>query len=226
MTVESLAAKLIRSARRKPTKAITTALRSLGELDGIDRAVYRAVAGVPSPTLDSRLTRLSNSANGSLLWLGIAAGLAGLGGRRQRRAAALGVAAIGLTSATVNLVVKPVLARERPDRDAAEVAAARHVRMPTSASFPSGHAASAFAFVTAVSDELPVTALPLRLLAVAVGYSRVHTGVHYPGDVIVGSVIGAACGTAVRTVFRRSLFRGSPSARPRRTSVRVRGSGA
>jgi undecaprenyl-diphosphatase len=173
-------------------------LRALGEFDGIDRAVYRAVASTPTPTLDQRLTQLSNAADNSRLWLGIAAGMALFGGRRHRRAAALGVTAIGLTSATVNLVVKPALSRDRPDRTAAAVAAARHVRMPTSGSFPSGHTASAFAFVTAVSDELPVTTLPLRLLAVAVGYSRVHTGVHYPGDVVFGAVIGAACGTAVR----------------------------
>ena len=38
-------------------------------------------------------------------------------------------------------------------------------------------------------------AVPLRLLAGAVAYSRVHVGVHYPGDVVIGSIIGG--GTAV-----------------------------
>jgi membrane-associated phospholipid phosphatase len=37
---------------------------------------------------------------------------------------------------------------------------------------------------------------PLRGLAAVVAYSRVHTGVHYPGDVIVGSVVGATIGEA------------------------------
>jgi undecaprenyl-diphosphatase len=70
--------------------------------------------------------------------------------------------------------------------------------MPRSRSFPSGHAASAFAFATAAGHELPLAGLPLRGLAAVVAYSRVHTGVHYPGDVVVGSLIGSTvAGTLV-----------------------------
>jgi undecaprenyl-diphosphatase len=43
---------------------------------------------------------------------------------------------------------------------------------------------------------LPAAAVPLRALAALVAYSRVHTGVHYPGDVIVGSLIGGALAQA------------------------------
>jgi undecaprenyl-diphosphatase len=49
--------------------------------------------------------------------------------------------------------------------------------MPGSASFPSGHSASSFAFATAVGDYLPPLVLPLRFLAGAVAYSLVHIGV-------------------------------------------------
>jgi undecaprenyl-diphosphatase len=69
--------------------------------------------------------------------------------------------------------------------------------MPTSASFPSGHAASGFAFVEAVGEVVPGIAMPLRLLAAVVSYSRVHTGVHYPGDVIAGAPVGSSIGEAV-----------------------------
>jgi len=33
--------------------------------------------------------------------------------------------------------------------------------------------------------------VPLHSLAALVGYSRVHTGVHYPGDVVAGALMGA-----------------------------------
>ena len=51
----------------------------------------------------------------------------------------------------------------------ANVPAGRHVKMPTSRSFPSGHTASAFAFADAVGQTLPAAAAPLRLLAGVVG---------------------------------------------------------
>jgi undecaprenyl-diphosphatase len=112
----------------------------------------------------------------------------------------LGVAAVGVASATTNLLGKQLVRRPRPDRDAAEVAEGRHVPMPASASFPSGHTASAVAFAAAVGTVLPVTALPLGLLACAVGYSRVHTGVHYPGDVAAGAVLGLAAAAGVLAI--------------------------
>ena len=69
---------------------------------------------------------------------------------------------------------------------------ARHVTMPSSRSFPSGHSAGAFAFATGVGHVSPGAAVPLRALAATVAYSRVHTGVHHPGDVLAGALIGTA----------------------------------
>jgi undecaprenyl-diphosphatase len=74
--------------------------------------------------------------------------------------------------------------------------------MPTSTSFPSGHSASAFAFASVVGKEIPVISGPLRGLAGAVAYSRVHTGVHYPNDVIIGSIIGASIGDITLALLR------------------------
>ncbi len=51
--------------------------------------------------------------------------------------------------------------------------------------------ASAFAFVVGASCEVPALAPPLALLAAAVGYSRVYSGVHYPVDILVGGGVGA-----------------------------------
>lgn len=74
--------------------------------------------------------------------------------------------------------------------------------MPRSTSFPSGHAASAFAFATGVAGVLP-TAIPLQLAAAMVAYSRVHTGVHYPADVIVGALIGSSVAPVTSAALKR-----------------------
>jgi membrane-associated phospholipid phosphatase len=126
-----------------------------------------------------------------------------------------GVVAIGVSSATINLGVKPVARRRRPDRVRPALFEDRHVPMPGSTSFPSGHAASAFAFAYAVGRHLPALAVPIRLLAAAVAYSRVHTGVHYPGDVVIGSVAGSGTAAMVAAVADRA-------ARARAVSDRAR----
>jgi membrane-associated phospholipid phosphatase len=195
-------------ARRGAESVLVRALRELG---AVDRAVYEAVADTPTPELDGPVRRLSNAASYSRLWLGVAAVIAVLGGRRGRRAALEGVLAIGVTSATVNLGMKPLAQRRRPDRASHAEFAARRVPMPESDSFPSGHAASAFAFAYAVGRHLPGLAVPIRLLAGGVAYSRVHIGVHYPADVVIGSIVGAGTAATVAAACDRHLPTAGPN---------------
>jgi membrane-associated phospholipid phosphatase len=162
------------------------------DLRKLDLAAYAAIAATPTPSLDRFFRKVSSAANHSKLWLLSAAVMAAVGDGPGRRAAADGLASIGLASATVNLVLKPLGGRRRPNRDTNNVPVARQVDMPQSTSFPSGHAASAFAFANGASYAVPALGLPLNAAATIVAYSRVHTGVHYPADVIVGSVTGAA----------------------------------
>jgi len=175
----------------------------LAETERIDLAVYAAVAGTPTPRLDAAMRRLSRAADYSRLSVASSAVLALAGGRRGRRAAASGLASVAVTATVVNLVVKPLGRRERPDRVGEDVPVGRHVRMPASRSFPSGHTASAIAFASGVSRVLPLAGLPLQTLSALVAYSRVHTGVHYPGDVLAGAVMGAAIGNVTAAAMGR-----------------------
>lgn len=61
-----------------------------------------------------------------------------------------------------------------------------------SPSFPSGHTTEAFAIAAALIFAFPkwYTILPSVLWALAVGYSRMSLGVHYPSDVLGGIVVG------------------------------------
>jgi undecaprenyl-diphosphatase len=84
--------------------------------------------------------------------------------------------------------------------------------MPVSRSLPSGHSASAFAFAGAVGAAIPWASFPLHVMAAAVAYSRVHTGVHYPGDAVAGAILGTVAATVVRHATGRA-------ARKRRVST-------
>jgi undecaprenyl-diphosphatase len=162
------------------------------ELSRLDVAAYAAVASTPTPAMDVAFRRLSRAADHSKLWLGCSALLAAYGGERGRRAAENGLASIALTSAVVNLALKPLGNRRRPQRKMYDVPIARQVTMPDSTSWPSGHSASAFAFASGVGAAWPQVAIPLSFLASLVAYSRVHTGVHYPSDTIAGTTCGVA----------------------------------
>jgi hypothetical protein len=79
-----------------------------------------------------------------------------MGRQAGRRAAENGLTSIALMFAVVNLVLKPLGNRRRPDRQMYDVPVARQVTMPRSTSWPSGQVASAFAFAYAFpSPERP-----------------------------------------------------------------------
>jgi undecaprenyl-diphosphatase len=156
----------------------------------LDGATVRAVARVNSPALDRVMPALSQLANHGKLWIGLAACLQATGNQRAGRAARRGLASLAVASATANIIGKGLASRERPDAD---VPAARRLpHAPWTSSFPSGHAASAAAFATGAAMEMPELTAGASVLALAVGASRVVTGVHYPSDVLAGFAIGTA----------------------------------
>ncbi|MGI8425824.1 MAG: bifunctional phosphatase PAP2/diacylglycerol kinase family protein [Actinomycetota bacterium] len=178
--------------------------RTFEGLRELDKLLFKKVSRTRIPMVDKTLLPLSRVANKSVLWMMLAAALAAWGGRFHRRAAMRGVMAVAATSAIANIPIKMIARRARPAGNL--VPKTRRLRnVPTSYSFPSGHAASAAAFATGAGLESPVLAAPLGLLAAAVGYSRVHTGVHYPSDVIAGAAIGAGVGLVTRKFWPMAL---------------------
>jgi undecaprenyl-diphosphatase len=183
------------------------------ELSRLDVAMYEAVAATSTPRLDRAMSGLSSAADYSRLSLAAAVVLAAAGGVPGRRAAVRGVAAVALTAAVVNGLVKPLARRRRPQPPAG-IPLARRVRMPRSASFPSGHSASAFAFAAEVGRELPWAGVALTALATTVAYSRVHTGVHYPGDVVAGALCGLLGAAASDHLLERAAPAPAREGRP------------
>ncbi|HXR11609.1 MAG TPA: phosphatase PAP2 family protein [Gaiellaceae bacterium] len=109
-------------------------------------------------------------------------------------------------------LVLVVLADAAADGIAAAVKAAvgehrphvsRLVPLPHSASFPSGHTTVAFACATVLSALAPRAAPAFFALALAIGYSRLYVGVHWPLDVAGGAVLGVATALLLLSAARR-----------------------
>src|SRR4051794_40872309 len=155
-----------------------------------DARLHALVGALPASPADRWLRRLSNAANNGRIWIAIAV-LLGLKKGSMRRGAIRGLGSLSVSSLLVNLVLKRIFGRVRPDM--ANLRSERRLRRsPVTQSFPSGHSASAGAFVTGVAMENSLAGAALVPVAAAVGYSRVHVGVHYPGDVVAGFLVGGA----------------------------------
>ena len=184
-----------------------------------DRAVMARIHATHSTALDRVMPALSQAANHSVLWFGVAAGLAASRDKWARRGALRGLGSIAIASTVTNVAAKRLIRRVRPE---AEIPAARQLsRRLRTTSFPSGHAASAAAFATGVALERPLLAAPVGALAAAVGASRVVTGVHFPSDVAAGFAVGVAAGALTLRWWPRRAQAPAHAARPRREAPAV-----
>ena len=124
--------------------------------------------------------------------------LVGLGGvsdglrRRIMPLTMLASAAAFAVASALNVLLKDLVDRHRPPLTDPGIA---HVgELPSSPSFPSGHAMTAFAAATAIAVLCPKMRWPALAIALVVAISRPYLGVHFWADVIVGALLGAAIG--------------------------------
>src|SRR4051812_45256725 len=165
-----------------------------------DAWLHARVGRLPTTPVDRWLRRLSRFADHGKLWF-VLGGILAVRRGQFRRSAIRGLGSLMVSSALVNVLLKRVFSRVRPDLST--VATSRALkRTPHTLSFPSGHSASAAAFATGVAMESPVAGALLAPVALGVGYSRVHVGVHYPGDVAAGMAVGSAMALASQHWWR------------------------
>ncbi len=127
----------------------------------------------------------------------LAAVLPSLGCCALRQASLLAAVTLVMSHLLVQLA-KRTVGRGRPSVGAGSAAM---VREPDRFSFPSGHAAAGMSIAVAYGLSFPLWAGPLLLLALAVGFSRVRLGVHYPSDVLAGQLLAIVTGIAAWTVL-------------------------
>ncbi len=174
----------------------------ISTLDRLDEAALDAVTGVRWAPISGVFVVASAWWFKGFVFVGLGA-LADLKRRSLVPLAALaGAVSFGIAAGIV-AGVKDAVDRARPA--VADPTFETLIATPSSPSFPSGHAATAFAAAVAIGVLCPRLRWPLVGLAVFVAFSRVYLGVHYWLDVLVGSLLGVAIGFGVAWAMRRVL---------------------
>jgi len=188
-----------------------------GETQHFDDAVRMTVYGIASPratTVLHAITQLGSPL--FLLPMTLVASLIFLRRRRIRGAILLTATMVGVS--LLNWILKSVFQRPRP-------LPFFGLTVPASYSFPSGHSLAAFCFYGALAALVTarlrstlwsaVVWAGAVVIIVAVGFSRLYLGLHYPSDIIGGYATGFVWVLTVASadrMFRRADQRGAKTA--------------
>lgn len=115
--------------------------------------------------------------------------------KKYNRCGVTTLASLAAGAIVGNLVLKNIFQRERPCwiNDGIEML----IDIPSDYSFPSGHTLSAVAAAVTVYHFDKKLSVPFWIFAVMTAFSRLYLYVHFPTDVLVGAIIGAAAAFAV-----------------------------
>lgn len=163
-----------------------------GSADRFDSKIMEAVHTIDNPQVTRAMHAITQF--GSHAAIGTAAGLTALAMFRAGRRHDAWTVLISTGGAmAINTILKNIFQRRRPQE------LARRIKLPKSHSFPSGHSLLAAATYPIVAHHLverhsvatqAVVHSAAGLIILAVGFSRIYFGVHFPSDVLGGFAAG------------------------------------
>jgi undecaprenyl-diphosphatase len=194
----------------------------LDVLLGWDERIFRLLNGKWfDPALDRLLPFVTGAGNSILPFVVAAIIIVWVGRMRGLRFLILAVVSVVVADAIGTHLFKYSFLRARPCIGLADVRLL--VGCTNLPSFPSNHAVNASVLATLTTLYMPRLWLPATALALLVGYTRVYVGVHYPLDVLAGSVLGIVVALALSGIMNFLWpLTSEPAERPRSFSLKMK----
>ncbi|MFQ5574183.1 MAG: phosphatase PAP2 family protein [Terriglobia bacterium] len=168
-------------------------------LGGVDSSLFRLINGLHSDPLDKVFLAVSYPAEGGVAWVALCVLLLLFGRGNARTLGVMAFLAMIVADMLIGNLVGQLVPRTRPylALDGA------HQLGPAwrSNSFPSTHAVLSFAGAYMIGQLGRRLLVGLFVWAALIGFSRIYLGMHYPGDVVGGALIGVASARIVLFVW-------------------------
>lgn len=173
----------------------------INEVINMELSILNWIQSLRTPGLDRFFAVFTTLGDHGELWLIILLILFVM--KKTRKVAILGLIALVVELILVSGVIKPIVMRPRPFFvNPVDLV----VPAPRGSSFPSGHAASSFAVVMTLYFNKIKYKPAYVTLAVIMAFSRLYVYVHYPSDVLVGTLLGIFIAYEV-TKYQKTIFK-------------------
>lgn len=145
-----------------------------------------AIQQIHQPVLNQIMVFLSALGNAGIFWIVLSLVLCIP--KKTRTAGIQMLVSMAIAFLIANLILKPLIARDRPCWIDPTVPLL--IKSPTDYSFPSGHSVNGFATAAALFCNNRKLGIAALVLAALIAFSRLYNFVHFPTDVAAGILIG------------------------------------
>ncbi len=171
-----------------------------GRIQNIDNRVLDNISRIHKPALNKIMIAASRSANVGLIWWVICLPFLFSPDWSWKLTGMNIICSLALAHLMGEVIIKHIVKRVRPCHKLEDDE--QLINRPRFYSFPSGHTTASFAVVgVALLRCRVITIIPIVLLAMLIGFSRIYLRVHYLTDVVAGFVLGLTCGISSVLIF-------------------------